>query len=269
MSCCNRTVVDREKIRRLFAEGLPQANRSLPRMADIVDNWLDINWPIYCEGDTVAFHAPVGNASYFNSESPARIIISGFCVAGEAGLKYVRSSLLSKNNKQNCEAVHTFDTPTMIRGMIKIIEHYCLFEIFGLNNAMDTFERAKVGEIPLMLTQALCPIIVGGSSKASDVCRALRNNHKLRCFIKDSLNRWWRLINDCSNRETIVMLMGNRMQGRGRAELIKLLAFSKLASDNVEITGTNQEPDSVLDELKKRFNGRVFFIKHAAWYGRN
>jgi len=269
MSCCNRTIFEKEKIRWLFVERLPKVNRSLPRMSDVIENWMDSGWPIYCEGDTVAFHAPVGNTSYFSKESPAEIIISGFCVAGEAGLKFVRSSLLSENNKKNHEMAHTFDTPTMVRGMTKIIEEYMIHKKFNLKDGMETFILAKNGKIPLMLTQALCPIVVDGSSKAADVWRVLKNSPTMRCFISGSLNRWWKLINICSNKDTKIMLMGDRLQGSGRAELTKLLNHSKLTGDNVEITGTDQKDHSLYTALEKEFNGRVRHIKHAAWYGRN
>jgi len=267
MTCCKQTNFSREEFRRLFTERLPRVNRNLPNMADVLEKWLDTNWPIFCEGNTVAFHAPVGNISYFNKERPAKLIISGFCVAGQAGLKYVRSSLQPKNNAQNLEAQHAFDTPTMIRGIVRIIDEFGIPAMFGLTDARDTFNKAREGEIPFMLTQALCPVVVDGSSKAADVWRAMNNSPNLRCFISQSLNKWWRTINNCSDMNTWIYLMGKRKRVRG--ELNKLLHYSRINGDTVEITGRDQGNQSVFSELQKRFDGRVEIIRHAAWYGRN
>lgn len=269
MPCCNKTGNDRETTRKYFIEKLSVFNKGLPHMsAALINAWIDSDWPIYHAGDTVAFHAPVGNTSYFNSERSAKIIISGFCVASGAGLNYVRSSLLSTDDKQNFEAFHTFDTPTMIRGMHKIIEVYKLHELFGLNDAAATFEKAKAGEIPLLLTQALCPIMSDWSSKATDVWKELRESPELRCFAGGCLNWWWKIINNYSNDKTVIMLMGDRQDGYGHSELKKLLSFSRCSKNFIEITGACQKKYSVLSELEKRFDGRVKFIKHAAWYGR-
>jgi hypothetical protein len=270
MPCCKKTGNDRETTCKYLIEKLPGLNRGLPRMGvDMVKAWIESDWPIYHAGDTVAFHAPVGNTSYFNNERPAKIIISGFCVAGNAGFKYVRSSLLSADSKHNIEAAHTFATPTMIRGMHKIIELYGLHKVFGLSNAATTFEKARAGDIPLMMTQALCPIISDWSSKATDVWRELKKSPELRCFAGGCLNWWWNLINNYSNDNTEIMLMGSRKDGRGRAELNKLLAFSRYSNNFIEIKCADQKQYSVLFELEKKFAGRVSWIKHAAWHGRS
>jgi len=205
MTCCAPMEFDRDAFRKLFIERFPAVNRSLPRMDDVIEQWLNSGWPIFCEGNTVAFCAPVGNTCFFNEEKPARIIISGFCVAGRAGLQYVRSSLQPGENAQNLEAQHTFNTPTMIKGICKIIDDFKISAEFGLEDALETFLKAKAGEISLLLTQALCPIIVDGSSKAKDVWRALISNPNLRCFISHSFNKWWKTINNYSDAELIGM----------------------------------------------------------------
>ena len=268
MSCCNKTDADKNRILDYFTRRLPELNRNLPRLSDVVvKTWLESDRQIYLAGDTLSFHAPVGNTSYYNEGKPAEIIISGFCVAGEAGLRYLKSSLLSIERGENIEALHTFDTPNMTRGMSRLIEDIDLHRYFNLRDGITTLESARKGEIPLLLTQALCPIVVSGSSKADAVWKELMNQPALRCFIGGCLNWWWKTVNTCSDKDTIIFLMGARKYGR--AELSKLLAFSKLVNDNIEITGADQNNNSVLVELKKKFNERVYCIKHAAWYGRN
>jgi len=267
MTCCTPKNFDRDAFRKLFTERFPAVNRSLPRMDDVIEQWLNSGWPMFCEGNTVAFCAPVGNTCYFDKEKPARVIISGFCVAPQAGLQYIRSSLLLGENAQNLKAQHTFNTPTMIRGICRIIDDYKISAKFNLEDALETFLKAKTGEIPLLLTQALCPIIVDGSSKAKNVWRALISSQSLRCFISHSLNRWWRTINNYSDKETRILLMGYRR--RGRSELNKLLCYSSLDGDTVLITGVDQESRSLFFKLHEEFNERFSFIRHAAWYARN
>lgn len=239
----------------------------LIHMEDVVESWLQTNWPIFYKNGILSFHAPVGNMGFFKSDKHAKIIISGFCVAGNAGFRFVRSSLgKAKLNDISVAAQHTFDTPTMERGVVHIIKDKKIDQVFNCRDAEEIFKRAKNGEIPLMLTQALCPVTVWGSSKAKNVWNAIRTNSGLRSFLSGSLTNWWRTINEYSENGALLYLMG--MRKKGRAELERLLSYSYVDDNNtVLISNRDQKKGSLLESVKQIM--RVELVHHAAFYGRN
>lgn len=264
MDCCKQLKdFDQQSFKRYIHDHPWLKNK----VGNLVDRWLKVDWPIfYDESGIISFHAPVGNVDFFEVNKSAQIIISGFCVAKDAGFSYVKTSLeQGKLNDKYIAAKHTFDTNTMKRGIVRLFEDNQINLLLDCSCADEVFMRAKNGEIPLMLTQALCPIIVDGSSRAEDVWEAIHANSDLRIFISRSLTRWWKSIKECSTRNTVLYLMGKRQ--RGRAELVKLLAYSRVKdNDSVEITDCDQKNESLLALIKAFMN--IKLVYHAVYYGR-
>ena len=253
MSCCPyNNQIDKDTIKLHVA-------RYIPELHKLTDKWLSLNWPVFHEGNILAFHAPVGNGGFFTKDRLPKVIISGFCVARKAGVSFIKSSLDSgKLNDAAIAARHSFDTPTMQRGLIKLLNNNKVPQMLNMSSAEEAIEQAKNGEAPLFLTQALCPIIDAGSSSAPKVWRALKKSNKLRKFISHSLTKWWVDINKVSVKETV----------KGNPELKKLLAFSKLHTDGqIEITASNQGDESVLKKVESLFPN-IIWDYHAAYYGR-
>lgn len=235
MTCCQgRFISDIDELRN-YIHRLTERNTRLRYFRQYQEHWLNTNWPICYHDNVLCFHADVGNVELLKKKKMnVNIIISGFCVAGEAGLAYVRDVLdLNKRNDNKIidyyelKALHSFGTRNMKEGTIDIIKSHNIHNTIGQGlTPEEAFKKAKTGDIPLLLTQALCPIIANHTSKSTEVWRAIRDNTNVRKFIKNSLTKWWQDIYYYyqQNNELMLYLMG--LRSRGRAELQKLLSYT-------------------------------------------
>ncbi|HHV73021.1 MAG TPA: hypothetical protein GXX38_10525 [Clostridia bacterium] len=274
LTCCDGKQVSNKDELREYISQLTRCNTRLRYFRQYIVRWLQSSWPIFYNRATLAFHGDVGNAEILlNKGSEVKIIISGFCVAGEAGFAYVRDILDSPQyeaagqiNVPIIKAKHSFGTENMRNGTIDLIAEHGINREIGDNlTPEETFEKARRGELPLLLTQALCPIVASYSSRSPGVWEALKNDEMLRNFISRSLTKWWKTIELChsKNKDLTLILMGRRE--RGRAELQKTLAYSRLDNDNnVIITDREQGENSLLFKLENMFRDRLIFTRHAA-----
>ncbi|WP_041570787.1 hypothetical protein [Candidatus Desulforudis audaxviator] len=265
LDCCRgRNVIDQEALRR-YLEKWTQRDLKLYFFHRHIDEWLSTQWPIFFEEGTLAFHAPVGNAALLmRNKIKADYVISGFCVAGEAGLKHVKSLLERNVSDDPVEAAKSaFDTYWMRKGTIAIIDEFGLHRDMGISSAEKAFDLARRGEIPLVLTQALCPIVANYTVRSPHIWRVLMKRPALRTFAARSLSNWWRFLNEGGSDNTQLILMGKRK--KQKAELERLLTCSRTGPDNtVLILDHDQGDDSLLVQLRERFSGRVLFTRHAS-----
>lgn len=277
MSCCEHADYLGEEV----IEFLKSVSSRNVDFRPFLNQWIKRKWPYHYNQGCLMFHAPVGNASLLKPGHKVKVIMSGFCVAGEAGANYVRSILMSgpDSKPELIAAQHTYDTSAMKNGVLHIMSDLKLDEYLEFDEPADVFSSVALSDAPVLCTQALCPIMFEDSWNAEDVWRELLNSPNLRSYAAASLQNWFNQIYDHSDENTVLVLFGKTkniscegklikrsVAKRGGGELVKLLMCTNVSGSSIEITNKDQGVNSLYEKLLCDFNDRVVCTPHPAYY---
>jgi hypothetical protein len=226
------------------------------------------------------FHAPVGNPLILSDKHKVKIFMSGFCVSGEAGIKYVRDVINNKNNFTSPKdaASNSFNTSAMKNGITKIVEDLVIDSFLKIVPE-DIFKDCNKENSPILFTQALCPIVFKDSWKAAQVWPGLKKSEELRTFASGSLQTWLSYVDKFCDLDTKIILFGKtenincdgslvkrNISTVSGGELVKLLLCSCIEKGVVSITENDQGNNSLYDKLLGKFKNNIFVVPHPARY---
>jgi len=278
-ACCGQEKPFRHDVIKFINESDKKVKK---HFGSFLEKWKNRPWKYFFEEDVFMFHAPVGNTLLLKTNHKVKVFMSGFCVAGEAGAKYVKDMLYSgaDNNSAIVAAENTYNTPPMRNGVSKIASDLRIYELLGCKNpAADIFDIVKNESSEILCTQALCPIVFKNGWDANHVWKRLLKSKKLREFASASLQSWYNSLKTHSNEKTRIVLFGwkkeitpdgivgnmNVCETSG-AELIKLLICSKLENQSIEITDEDQKERSLYKIISREFKGKIYIVPHPAYY---
>lgn len=210
------------------------------------------NIPYTCDEQDLMFCSPVGNQVKFSGKIKADIVLSGYSTAPDAAIKYVEDMIQDENR----ECKHSFNTPNMKRGIIKILKS------IGFDNSEEIFENS-IDPISynirpyFFFTQMLCMISHNGGSKASEAEKILKNKNEFLVQANSSLTAWYKRIKSHLKEKGIILLMGDNA--------MNLLNNSWVIIDKQISIDFNKSQSSVsLKGQLEQDEYRVFSIIHAS-----
>lgn len=251
----------------------------LPQIDEILDSWIEYKWPYYYENNIIMFHAPVGNQFILSDKHKVKIFMSGYCVSGDAGVKYVSDVIKNKNKFTSPKDAsnNSFNTRAMINGITKIVEDLSIDKLLKISSN-EIFTASKNKNSPILFTQALCPIVNGKEWSATKVRKSLEQSEEMRKFASFSLQTWLSYIQNFCDNDTKLILFGKtkdincdgsfarRNIKKNGGELIKLLMCSYIENGVVKITNKDQDSNSLYDKILNDFSNNVFVVPHPAYY---
>lgn len=247
---------------------------------EMIRDWVDYKWPYYYENNSFMFHAPVGNPYILSRNHKVKVFMSGYCVSGAAGVKYVSDVIREKNNFTSAKdaANNSFNTSAMKYGITKIVEDLGIDKLLNIA-PNDIFTTSNNENSPILFTQTLCPIIIENSWKAEKVWSKLKKSKDMRKFASLSLQIWLSNLYQFCDIDTKIVLFGKtkyincdgsiikrNVSSRGGGELIKLLLCSFIENGIVKITNKDQGSKSLYNKIIKDFNKNIYVVFHPAGY---
>ena len=275
MTCCGQEI----NLNSQVITFLRNLATRLPQIDDIIDYWIEYKWPYYYDNNNLMFHAPVGNQFILSDKHKVKIFMSGYCVSGDAGVKYVSDVIKNKNKFTSPKDAsnNSFNTPSMINGITKIVEDLGIDKLLNIPSN-EIFNASKNEYSPILFTQALCPIITGNKWKATQVRECLVQSEEMRKFASSSLQTWLSHIQNFCDSNTKLILFGKtdnincdgtfnkRTIRKNGGELIKLLMCSYIENGAVKITNKDQGGNSLYNKILNDFGNNVFVVPHPAFY---
>ena len=210
------------------------------------------NIPYTCDEKDLMFCSPVGNQIKFSGKIKADIVLSGYSTAARAAIKYVED----RNQDKNKESRHSFNTPNMKRGIVKILKS------IGFDNSEQIFEASidanSYNIRPyFFFTQMLCMVSHNGASKANNVEKIIKNKNEFLVQANSSLTAWYKRIKFHLKEEGIILLMGHNA--------INLLNNSWVMADTrVSIDFNRSRPLVSLKKQLEKDKYNLFPIIHAS-----
>ncbi|MCI5128010.1 MAG: hypothetical protein D3907_05810 [Candidatus Electrothrix sp. AUS3] len=208
------------------------------------------------------FCSPVGNQHLFHHDAKANFVLSGFCVAPDAGIKFLKDL---QRSQESAACDNTFNTPNMRSGIKKIFKSIGIkkFEtLFDMSMRSPEKISKKNKGMNLMMTQLLCMISPGGSSQAIQVMKLLRSDDGaiFKKQAEQCLCHWVQRIKENVKEGSPILLMG-----KDALTLLNKTAFDSQSGEykcTMMLGQKNNLPDSLYAYMNRKYS--ILPVIHAS-----